>query len=206
MTTKTTNTVLGNLKMTLEMAHYGLKDLTSKDPKYRELGLRNLAMHGRSVTFVLQNLKNLEPDFEDWYREIQTEMKSSDLCRFFLNLRNEIEKQGVVRERSISAQIDHFSTDMLHRLPRPDNVKITGFFMGDQLGGSGWEIELPDGTKDKFYLELPESMIKVSTHFTEIKGSHLGTPLEGKTVEELGSMYYKYLSEIVSKAIYKFKN
>jgi len=206
MTTKTTAMVLQNLKSTLEMTQYGLKDLLSQDPKYSELGLRNLAMHGRSVTFVLQNLKNLEPEFNDWYNELQEEMQSSELCRFFVKLRNEIEKQGVVQPRLHAAHTNSFSLNMLERLPRPKNVNIVGFFIGDELGGSGWEIELSDGTQEKFYLDLPKSMGGVSTYFQETPKDHLGISLEGKTVQELGQIYYDYLSNVVNRAFDKFGN
>lgn len=203
MSEKTTNGVLLNLKSTLEMAEYGLRDLQSDDPKYTEVGLRNLAMHGRSVTFVLQNLRSLEPNFEEWYRGVQEEIKSSELCSFFKDLRNEIEKQGKVRPTNISATINYFSTDMIERFPRPKNA--VGFFLGDQLGGSGWEVELPDGSRDKIYLDLPKDIIETKRLFIDPPKDHLGKSLEGKTIQELGEIYYNYLSQLVDQAVARFK-
>ncbi|WP_431798908.1 hypothetical protein [Halobacillus andaensis] len=204
MEKKATQQVLENAYSTLEMAKLGLIDLKSDHPKYRDLGLRNLAINGRSVTFIIQNLRNIEEDFDEWYDEIQHEMKSSELCVFFKDLRNEIEKQGKVKRASNSVFIQHFSTDILNRLPRPENVKIISFFMGDELGGSGWEIELPDGRKDKFYLDLPNSIITVNRYFSNPPKNHLGLNLEGKTIEEVSEIYFDYLSEVVSKAYYKY--
>lgn len=198
-----TQLVLENTLTTLEMTELGLRDLSSNNPKYQELGLRNIAMHGRSVTFTLQKLRSFESDFEDWYNDVQEEMKSSELCRFFKDLRNEIEKQGQV-STSVSAYISHFSTDMLQRLPKPENVKILGFFMGDKFGGSGWEIELPDGKKDKFYLDLPKEMIQTERFFNNPPNEHLGLSLEGMSIQEISKIYYEYLSELVSKAFDKF--
>jgi hypothetical protein len=198
------NQILQNLKITLEMAQYGLMDLKSKNVKFHELGLRNLAMHGRSVTFVLQNMRGKVEGFEEWYKEIQEEMKSSELCSFFRDLRNEIEKQGKVRDTSINTHISQFNTDMLDRLPRPKNAKILGFFMGDQLGGSGWGIELPDGTTDKIYLDLPKEIVNTKRFFSKSPQEHLGRSLENKTIQELGEIYYDYLSEIVGQALRKF--
>lgn len=39
-----------------------------------------------------------------------------------------------------------------------------GFFLADEVGGSGWEIEMPDGRVEKFYVGLPESL-KITTWF-----------------------------------------
>jgi hypothetical protein len=36
--------------------------------------------------------------------------------------------------------------------------------MGDETGGSGWEVELPDGTRAKYYDKLPPG-IDVETWF-----------------------------------------
>jgi len=46
------------------------------------------------VTFVLQNLRTIAPDFDDWYGPKQEEMRADPLMRYFHDLRTEIEKQA----------------------------------------------------------------------------------------------------------------
>lgn len=58
---------------TLQTARYGFDDLTSGNRQRRFSGIRNLVVFGRSVTFVLQNLKTPvgEVGFNEWYEPLQ---------------------------------------------------------------------------------------------------------------------------------------
>lgn len=49
----------------------------------------------RRVTFVLQTLRGRVDGFDDWNREVQEALRSDPLMRYFVELRNEIEKRGL---------------------------------------------------------------------------------------------------------------
>src|ERR1700754_2975461 len=87
---------LRRVEETLQTAKHGLKDLLDATRERRMAGLRNLIVFGRSVTFVLQNLRSVvgEDEFDRWYKPHQEEMKSSPLMRYFVDARNMLEKQG----------------------------------------------------------------------------------------------------------------
>jgi hypothetical protein len=48
----------------------------------------------RSITFVLQSVLADDDRFKSWYEAKQTELKSDPLSRFFLDVRNEVQKRG----------------------------------------------------------------------------------------------------------------
>ena len=150
-----------------QTARFGYADLTSSNRARRFSGLRNLIVFGRSVTFVIQNLKRPagEERFNTWYEPIQEEMKTDVVMKYFVTLRNQILKEGKLPiSTSVSAS---FSTNDIAKLGSPP-PGAKGFFLGDRTGGSGWIIELPDGTKEQYYIEIPEAMAKIQQHFNEL--------------------------------------
>ena len=183
---------------TLQTARYGFDDLTSGNYQRRFAGIRNLVVFGRSVTFVLQNLKTPvgEAAFNEWYGPIQEQMKGDVLMKYFVTLRNEILKQGKLPV-STSASISMNSGDMAKLGTPPPGAK--SFFIGDQAGGSGWEIELPDGSKEKYYVEIPESMAKVQQHFSELPVPG-DDELKKKSIEELCEYYLENLEAVLDSA------
>ena len=48
----------------------------------------------RSITFSLQAVMSHYPGFQDWYLTRQEKLKQSELARFFVDLRNHIQKVG----------------------------------------------------------------------------------------------------------------
>ena len=100
-------------------------------------------------------------------------MKSDPLLLFFKDLRNILEKKGELRLHA-KTHLKHFNfpQDSARFGPPPPYAKA--FFMGDQLGGSGWEIQLPDGSVSKYYVELPIDIGEVSLHFPQTPIFHLG--------------------------------
>lgn len=183
---------------TLQTARYGFDDLTSGNRQRRFSGIRNLVVFGRSVTFVLQNLKTPVGGvaFNEWYEPIQDQMKADVLMKYFVTLRNEILKQGKLPV-STSASININPGDMAKLGTPPPGAK--GFFIGDQAGGSGWEIELSDGSKEKYYVEIPESMAKVQQHFSELPVPE-DDELKRKSIEELCAYYLEKLENILDSA------
>lgn len=204
-TMDTTADILKRVQETLETTKLGLKDLV-KGPNERKFpGLRNLVVFGRSTTFVLQNLRKTEPerDFDNWYAKYQDEMKSDPLMAFFHTLRNEIEKEGQLRVY-VRGRIERFSfpADMKRFGPPPPNAGA--FFIGDVTGGSGWEIKLPDGPAEKYYVQLLGDIGSFNVYFAHPPTEHLGLTVSDAAVEALCSKYVAYLEKLVSAAKERF--
>lgn len=194
--------VLVRTEQTLETAKHGFDDLVSKNKVRRFTGLRNLIVFGRSVTFVLQNLKSVvgKDRFDSWYEPHQESMKQDVVMKYFVKLRNELEKQGRLPVSS-SARIHNFSSDMISKYKQPPGT--VGFFIGDQLGGSGFEVELPDGSKEKYYVEIPSSVAEVTQHFNELPVPD-DNELKAQTIEQLSEYFLNTLEALLDNARKEF--
>ncbi|MGI2129896.1 hypothetical protein ACRN93_00975 [Shewanella baltica] len=198
----TISEVLVRTEQMLETAKHGFDDLVSLNKTRRFTGLRNLIVFGRSVTFVLQNLRTAvgKERFDAWYEPHQESMKQDVVMRYFVKLRNELEKQGRLPV-STSAHIHHFSSDMISQYKQPPGT--VGFFIGDQLGGSGFEVELLDGSKEKYYVEIPTSVAEVTQHFNELPVPD-DDELKSKTIEQLSEHFLKFLEALLDNARKEF--
>jgi hypothetical protein len=93
---------LSNTKEMLQMTLRGLQESASPDPRRRRAGLMHLIIYGRTVTFTLQKLRPLAPDFDDWYPPIQQEMSTDPLMVFFNKLRTTLEMEGQLGARGMT--------------------------------------------------------------------------------------------------------
>lgn len=191
--------VLRRVEETLQTARHGLDDLLDAGRSRRMSGLRNLIVFGRSVTFVLQNLRSVagEGEFDHWYAPQKEVLKNDPLMRYFVEARNELEKQGKLSV-STSTHIKSFSTDDIKKFGPPP-AGATTFFIGDQLGGCGWEVELGDGRKEKYYVDLPVSIGEVKQYFSNFPVAK-APELQGATVEELSQRYIERLAALIAAA------
>lgn len=124
--------------------------------------------------------------------------------RYFYKLRSQILKEGVLKTIPIAhvKKLD-FPDDMDKlRKTAPPNAKK--FFIGDEYGGSGWEIQLPDGSLEKYYVELPSNIGYVTLRFPKVPKYHLGKEVEDDSIQNLAKLYIEYLRKIVLDAKQKF--
>ena len=92
-------------------------------------------------------------------RQDEEQMRSDTLMKYFVELRNSIEKTGEDRTRA-NVILPKFSSDDMSKLgPRPPGAK--GFFFGDRAGGSGWMVEVEPGVTEPFYVDLPPETVRV---------------------------------------------
>ena len=187
----------------LKTAKLGLEDLRKGKPDRRRAALQNVVVFGRAVTNVLQNLRKTEPEFDDWYAKYQREMQSDPLMRFFYEMRSQILKEGRTDVLSF-AQIRNLKLpeDLTRFGPPPPNARR--FFIGDKDGGSGWEIQLPDGSIEKYYVELPSDIGTSSLVFSSPPEQHLGQTLEDNSIGTCSALYVAYLEDLVRSAVEKF--
>ena len=102
--------------------------------------------------------------FETWYEQHQKRMQNDRVFRYFKEARNNLEKQGRI-ETAVSATIIVTPEDWRAiDLTKPPGAE--DFFLADHLGGSGWDIPLPNGEKLKYYVNLPESVAKIDIFFS----------------------------------------
>ena len=175
-----------------------LEDVKGNDPNKRISGLYNVATWGRSVTNVLQNLRSIEPAFDRWYEPYAKEMRNDPLMRFFYEVRSQVLKEGRI-EIGVSTIIKSLSPRDFARIERPP-FETAGFFMGDEIGGNGWNIKLPDGSIGKYYVALPPDIGESHIDFSNPPPSHLGKDCSGKSMFELCQMYIAYLEYMANDA------
>lgn len=168
-------------------------------PERAQSGLYNAVVFGRMVTFALQNLRSVVPDFDDWYAPKQDQMRSDEMMKFFYELRTEIEKK-VDRHTTTSTEIRSFNlaTDLSRFQPAPPGA--TAFFIGDQNGGSGWELQRPDGTIDKYYIDLPPDIGQVNIYLSKVPARHAHL-----TAVELVREYLAQLERLIAEAKQRFR-
>jgi hypothetical protein len=179
----------------LKTARFGLSDMN--DPTRALSGLFNAVVFGRMVTFTLQNMRNDVGGFNEWYDPIVTELKADPLMKFFWELRTGIEKKAEpVADQGI--MIKKLNVAEVFNLPKPPGA--IGFFIGDEIGGSGWDVRAADGAIKKYYVTPPDSWgVAAALNMNNI-------PVEFKNVPatDLVARYLDRMDEILASAKVKF--
>lgn len=204
------NQVLANANQQLNFIQDAIEDLEKNktDQRIRKRAWANIVIFGRSVTFVLQNLRSKvgEQEFNKWYEPIQEKMKTDELLCAFKNARNSLEKQGAITT-STSMHIDYLDSNMMRRMMGTPPKNAKSFFIGDTFGGSGWFVEMPDGTEEKVYVDIGEnSNFSIQVFFSENPTYHNNKKIENPTIENCSRLYYRFLKNLVQAAEEKFKN
>ena len=200
---RTTAEILAAARATLAVAELGLRDLRGTDPRRRKPGLYDVVVFGRATTNVLQHLRSKESGFDAWYAPYVAEMSADPLLKYFYTLRSEILKDGPPAVAA-GMHLHHFTfpQDLAALGPPPPNAKA--FFIGDQNGGSGWEVALPDGTTERYYVELPPGMVTTTMHLPGAPSLHLGNRVGGDDVVTLTALYVAYLRKLLDAADSQF--
>ena len=123
--------------------------------------------------------------------------------KFFYQLRSEILKQG---EAGVSGRLHikrfNLGTDMSKFGKPPANAR--SFFMGDSVGGTGWEVEVSPGVIEKYYVDLPSEIGTAGLFFRDAPGVTSPTdPAQGDVVS-LCNEYISTLRKIVQSAEERF--
>jgi hypothetical protein len=182
----------------LTVAKGGLRDLDGDDLSRRRIGLYNLVIHGRSVTFILQGLRGVNrTSFDDWYRQYKDEMAGDEMMRSFVRLRNELEKEGD-SSTVVSIKIDRLTIpqDLSELGPAPPNTK--GFVIG--IDGPAWLTEDAQGKEETHPVQAPKSMVDTDLRLCNPPRTHLGMSIDGKSLPELCQLYVQYLDGLLADA------
>ncbi len=199
---RTTQQIIKEAEDTLYTAQLGMQLVEGKDPKARIAGLRNLVVFGRAVTNVLQNLRStLGDQFDEWYQPKVEEMSSDQVMKYFYKLRSEILKKGTVNT-TVAMSLSGNPMALMQKSTAPPSAK--SFFMGDNLGGCGWEVEIEPGVTEKYYVDVPDNIPGLQMNI-DIRLLDAPENLKEKNIQELSAHYLKYLEGLVNEAKSTFR-
>lgn len=201
--------MIQQIEMTLNTMKMGI-DLyknSRNDQLKRDAGIRDAVVFGRAVTNSLQKLRGTElgkDEFDDWYKPWQTKLEEDKGFKFLYKLRSQILKEGILKASS-GVQINHLNTDDAYKLMKKAPFNVKSMFIGDAYGRSGFEVILPDGSVEKYYIELPdyinvENILEIND-IPHYKGYYNN---EVNDTATLLDYYYKFLCIMVADAKLKF--
>jgi hypothetical protein len=194
---RSAESIIAEAEDLLRTAQFGREDMNTRPGRARS-GLRNAVVFGRNATWALQNLRNVIPEFDEWYNAKQEEMKADPLMRYFRDLRTTIEKKAST-PTTVSVYIKSFSAKDIERF-KPAPPEAVGFFIGDQSGGAGWEVKKPDGSVEKYYVELPDDIGAIDVHLADAPEE----VAQGRTASELVEQYLSRVGAVIREARQKF--
>jgi hypothetical protein len=76
--------------------------------------------------------------------------------------------------------------------------------MGDQAGGTGWEVEIQAGVIEKYYVDMPPDVGAMGLYFQDAPGVGKKGNVEAADVTALSERYIAYLEQLVSSAERRF--
>ena len=211
--------IIPKAKKNLHQCEYHLKLMNnSHSIEELEINFAAFVISARSVTFVLQKEFSKNKKFIEWYGELakeeiicehcgktkkvskepikrtkQYEMKNDSLCKFFLEQRNKIEKEGISGIEAVNAKVTSFnsSTDIVDK---PEGVNNT------LIGANGISFSIYSNTP-KADIIPANTTAKLSIVFIlkDTPDTHLGENIVGKNFFEISNLYYEYLKSSVEE-------
>jgi hypothetical protein len=198
--------VFAQVMRLVEHVNLGMQDLHDPTSRLRrDLGLWTVVVFGRSVTFAIQNLRTDYRDaFNEWYRPYVKEMASDPLMQYFSTLRNQLLKDApppIVRSvgRDMSAECLRVWKAVSDLTPEHVTLSMDGVY------GPYWTVHNPDGTIEQISAgvwpnEIQDHCLTV-THLPNPPATHLGVPIEDRSMQELCRLYVAYLLNIVKESV-----
>ncbi|MDP9191469.1 MAG: hypothetical protein M3P06_07185 [Acidobacteriota bacterium] len=130
----------------LELVEAGLKQVTEGPDERRVPGVRNVLLFGNAFATAMKAIASKDRLFASWL-DVQKPVDG-------------IEELGRIMMAEPKTRRDYTQVQLASAGkafgPRPANARA--FFSGDRLGGSGWEIDLPGGRVEKYYVQLPDEL------------------------------------------------
>lgn len=197
--------IIANTQEMLGWARSGLADATGSDPRRRRAGWANLVNHGRHLTNAMQTMKSADPGFAAWWKPYQGMMSTDPLMKFFNKARVGTVHTGELKTSPVTYIGSLDSGELMRKLGDSAPPNSVGLFLGDELGGNGWRVQMPDGSIESVYFDLPES-IDVTSWLTvsDAPDQHEGKPITDKSLANLGGLYLATLERMVSEFSARF--
>jgi hypothetical protein len=188
--------VLDDAEKVLAIAEMGLEAVRTGMAARRMAGLWNVAIFGPVVPGALARLGAIAPDFDAWFAPYREALDADADVRRFAAFRERVLKAEASASRFdgwFGGKGRFLPTRKKDLGPRPPNAGR--FFLSDARGGAGWEIRLPDGTMQKYYVELPELL-----SVTLFEGERVGP----RSLVDLCEEYVDALRRLVHDAQQQF--
>jgi hypothetical protein len=198
--------ILQDAKDAFDLMRRGLREYEAIGGRTRLAGIKNVVVWGRVVTATLQKLKRHFPnEFPTWWNPKAQDMRDDPEYHYLYDLRNDVEKLGTVGATGNATFIQHLGPDEMRRLTaNPPPFPKRSFFLGDRWGGDGWDVELPDGTHQKFYVRIPTDIgVRSWLQFADPTDSLKLSP-PPRPVEDVLARYVHYLEDLLESAIQEF--
>lgn len=187
----------------LRMAEYAAADTAGADPTKWRAGAMNVAVYGRAVTGMVEGLRPIEAGFDDWFKPRTAEMNKDPLMRFFYVLRSSVLKEGDL-PTTVTTDVNHLDSKIMSTLMNDAPAGTEELFFGDELGGNGWKVRLPDGSMTKVYFKIPEEVLTSQVNFENPPTEHNGQPITDHSVANLCRLYVRALRRFLNDAIKHF--
>lgn len=173
----------------LRLAEEGLRWIEAGAKDKRLAGLRNVLVFGRACMLDLSALRRHHPGFDDWYEQNWAGMRDDPAMKSLETIR-----QLVLREVKPGGVVTQLMVRSAGRGYGPAPKKARAFFTGDRLGGTGWEVVMPDGSVEKYYVVVSDAIRPAGFGFRDE-----GTP-EESCLEPIMTKYVAHLREMLRSA------
>jgi hypothetical protein len=177
--------MLGDAEHLMRLAEEGFRHLSEGPPDRRFPGLRNLLVFGEAMLNQMRLLSAADPLFATWFDQHQKAASADPQLIELAKLRKAVLREPKERRDFTTVQLASAGKGYGRR---PENARV--FFSGDRLGGSGWEIDIPGGTVEKYYVALPQDVGPAGYRY-ETDG-----PSTARTIEPLARRYLAHLREV----------
>jgi len=164
----------------------------------------NLFTYGRATTATALTMRHADPAFEDWWQPYNEMMAKDPLMKYFNATRSQILKEGQLPVSNYTKMVN-WDSAMIQQINQyaPPNTVTT--FFGDQLGGNGWAVKMPDGSVERVYFDLPAGAgVESGLMFSDPPTQHDGVPIEDTSIANIGRLYIDTLNKIVTKFTERF--
>lgn len=130
----------------LALVEGGLKQVTEGPADRRVPGVRNVLVFGAAFATAMRAVASSDRLFASWF-DLQGPVEGVE------ELRRLLTAEPKARRDYTQVQLASAGKDFG---PRPANARA--FFSGDRIGGAGWEIDLPGGRVEKYYVVLADEL------------------------------------------------
>lgn len=193
MQDKTSAELVESAEDMFRLAEQGLEWLDSEATGKRLAGVRNILVFGRACLLSISALRRRHPGFDDWYEQNWAGMRDDPEMKNLEGVRQFVMKD--TQPGAVITQLMVRSAGRAHGAP-PKNARA--FFTGDRQGGTGWEVVMPDGSVEKYYVAISESIRPPGYGFRDE-----GTPA-GVCLEPMMGKYIAHLREMLRSATEHF--
>lgn len=176
-------------KETLSVVEFALKELLGSSDAKKLPATRNLLAFGGVFIRQIHGLRRHSIPLDRWFVQHQKNMNADPMIRSLHELRRDLLDRATNPAASLHITQLHLPSKGGEHGPRPRNAR--SFFVGDRLGGTGWEVALSDGSVEKYYVAIP-GLRPTNHHFDEGAG-------DGFSIELLARQYANYLREMLAE-------